>query len=233
MEIKEKFCQTKWGKICYWDFGGGDKTLVFVHGFLGLPAHMGKIKDLADKGVRIIAPYLPSHGKSFYISKGFLFLDLVAVFEEFFQQLGLRNVVLVAHSLGGALTLGLEDKKFIKQIILIDPALVTPEINWKKIPGWIKDMYADRDRFKTEAGKILFPQFFVCLKEFFQLPDLLKLLRTIKTKTPEIPAAYLWGEKDAFTPLPEYVKTAKVFPGGHHWFHWQEEKLIAEIEKFL
>ncbi len=110
--------------LAYADEGKGDKTIIFIHG-LGsyMPAWKNNISVLKND-YRCIAIDLPGYGKS---SKGKyegsmpFYSKIVA---EFIDELGLKNVVLAGHSMGGqiAITTALAFPDKIDQLILTAPA---------------------------------------------------------------------------------------------------------------
>ncbi|MCU0448088.1 MAG: alpha/beta hydrolase [Microscillaceae bacterium] len=111
-------------EIAYLDEGKGKQTLVFVHG-LGsyLPAWQKNIQVLKQQ-FRCIALDLPGYGKS---SKGDYAIGMKFFADallEFIQQLKLKNVVLIGHSMGGqiAMTLAIQSPKTLKKMILVAPA---------------------------------------------------------------------------------------------------------------
>ncbi len=111
-------------EIAYVDEGAGQRTLVFVHGLgSNLKAWQKTIDDLKSD-YRCIALDLPGYGKSgkgeysFHMS---FFADAVGAFMD---SLGLENVVLVGHSMGGQIALHVVLSGFpaIEGLVLIAPA---------------------------------------------------------------------------------------------------------------
>ncbi len=111
-------------RIAYVDEGTGPETLLFLHGLgSNLQAWNKTIAGLRDD-YRCIAIDLPGYGKSskeeYAFGMGF-FADQVAAFTE---ELGLENVTLVGHSMGGqvAITLALRQPEFLDRLVLAAPA---------------------------------------------------------------------------------------------------------------
>lgn len=111
-------------QIAYADQGTGNETIIFIHGLASyIPAWKNNINELkAD--YRCIALDLPGYGKS---SKGNhkVSMDFFAdcIF-EFCNNLGISNVTIAGHSMGGqiALTTALKYPKLVGKLILIAPA---------------------------------------------------------------------------------------------------------------
>ncbi len=110
--------------IAYIDEGAGDQTLLLVH---GLASNAGfwryNIEALAEN-YRVIAVDLPGYGKS---SKGdypYGMSYYASQIERFINELNLKNVTYVGHSMGGqiGLTLAINSPQAIDELILAAPA---------------------------------------------------------------------------------------------------------------
>ncbi|TXF89146.1 alpha/beta hydrolase [Neolewinella aurantiaca] len=111
-------------RLAYVDEGTGPETLLFLHGLgSNLQAWQKTIAGLSND-YRCIALDLPGYGKSSQGDYAFgmsFFANQVAAFIE---SLGLKEVTLVGHSMGGqvAITLALQQPKYLKQLVLAAPA---------------------------------------------------------------------------------------------------------------
>ncbi len=89
-----------------WD-GGGDHTVILVHGFLDLAWGWQPTVSagLAD-GFHVIAPDMRGHGDSDRVGPGsyYHFMDYVADLAAFIDAVGRARVSLVGHSMGGSIT---------------------------------------------------------------------------------------------------------------------------------
>ena len=88
-------------EIAYMDEGEGPYTLLFIHG-LGsyAPAWNKNLGELAEK-YRCIALDLPGYGQSEKGDYPFSMAFFAEAVEAFIDSLGLENIVLVGHSMGG------------------------------------------------------------------------------------------------------------------------------------
>src|SRR3989344_1712941 len=121
--VEKKWVETKWGRLCYLQTAPARMKVVFFHGgFSG--AGMARVfeKVFSERGYQIIAPYLPGHGPSFRIPRGFSYADLVKVMADFVEVMGLEKTVAMGHSLGGRLTWDLRDK--FRATVIISPMLL-------------------------------------------------------------------------------------------------------------
>lgn len=111
-------------ELAYADEGTGNETILFIHG-LGsyMPAWKKNIPVLKDN-FRCVAPDLPGYGKSTNMVHSGEMDFYSAVLKEFIQKLGLENVSLAGHSMGGqvAINTALLYPEVVKKLILIAPA---------------------------------------------------------------------------------------------------------------
>src|SRR4051812_19362021 len=87
-----------------WD-GGGDHTVILLHGFLDNAWGWQAAVDagLGD-GLHVVAPDLRGHGDSDWIGAGgyYHFPDYLADLHDLITQVGRARVSLVGHSMGGS-----------------------------------------------------------------------------------------------------------------------------------
>jgi pimeloyl-ACP methyl ester carboxylesterase len=110
--------------VAYVDAGKGPTTLIFIHGLSSYVRAWERTVPELSKTSRCLALDLPGYGKS---SKGRYpgTMDFYAdVVEQFIQQLHLKNVTLVGHSMGGqiAVTAALKYPTKIQKLVLVAPA---------------------------------------------------------------------------------------------------------------
>ncbi len=123
-------------ELAYLDQGRGEYTLLFIHG-LGsyLRAWQKNVTEL-KKEYRCVALDLPGYGKSRAGNFNFSMTFFARTIDAFIQKLGLQNVVLVGHSMGGqiAMIATLDLQTQIKKLVLIAPAgfetFTDPEKQW-------------------------------------------------------------------------------------------------------
>ncbi len=110
--------------IAYIDEGSGSETIIFIHG-LGsyLPAWKKNIPELS-KQYRCIAIDLPGYGKSSKNPHNGKMSFYAKVVSEFIDNLGLENVILAGHSMGGQISMvaAMHYPDKVKKLILVDPA---------------------------------------------------------------------------------------------------------------
>jgi pimeloyl-ACP methyl ester carboxylesterase len=111
-------------RLAFIDEGKGNQTILFVHGLANyLPVWNAQIKHLS-KSFRCIAVDLPGNGLSSsgdYPYSMFFYAETIRLFIE---QLQLKQVILVGHSMGGQIGMmaALRYPELIDKLILLAPA---------------------------------------------------------------------------------------------------------------
>ena len=141
-------------EIAYIEQGTGNQTILFVHG-LGsyLPAWKKNI-DVLSSSYKCIAIDLPGYGKS---SKGKYAYDMkffADVLGAFIQEMELRNVTLVGHSMGGqiSITTALYYEDLVDRLILVAPAGFETFHEGQK--EWFRGILTSRGVMLTPAENI-------------------------------------------------------------------------------
>lgn len=154
-------------ELAYIDMGYGSRTCFFIHGMgSNFQAWSRNIKELA-KEYRCVAIDLPGYG--FTASNGdFISIpDYADIVLEVIDVLGLNNVILVGHSMGGHICLELarRNETHIHKAVLIAPAGLE-KFTSEEIALIKSVMTADFIENYTRA--IVVENF---EKNFFQMPD--------------------------------------------------------------
>lgn len=114
--------------LFYWEFeGNSSQTIIFLHGLLDEGfSNRRIIKELLGENYRILVFDLPGYGKSKLPMVKFLYqIDVWAsLLREAFDNLLLKSIILVGHSMGGLLAqhIVLKDKEsVVSKLILLAP----------------------------------------------------------------------------------------------------------------
>ncbi len=225
------------------------KNINFSPWIFGDPAGIKYLVSIfTGQKIKIIAPYLPGHGKSFNLPNGINFREYVKVTADFIKNLNLKEFVILGSSFGGRI--GWEIINCIipgcKAALLHAPPLDS-KINLSKIiPGLIVDWVIDVSMgiWKKLTIKNWLPETVkvpsIARFNFWQLPRLIKLFTTAKAPTnmTNKNIEFLWGKSDRTVCCPEnlLIKT-KFYSGGHFWFlrHYPEfhREVYDFVEKYL
>lgn len=125
--FKSQVVQIREGKIHYYSKVGqpNQGTVVFLHGIGGSSAHFAQVMSiLSREGYSILAPDLPSHGKSSELRGGLTGEKLFQSFVQWADQVAPEKFVLIGNSLGGALSLryALDYPQRLSKLVLASPA---------------------------------------------------------------------------------------------------------------
>ena len=181
--------------------------------------------------------------------------DYVEWLHSYIHQHGYQDIILVGHSMGGAIVqlYGLEYGEEVKALVLIGtgarlrvlPAslraleeIVTDRAAWRK---WLENEYSliapELRQALLEEGMQIGPAVtlndYLCCDKF----DIMDKVQTIK-----LPTLAICGSEDEKTPV-KYTKylankiegaTEVVFEGANHWVHLEKPNEVNQaIERFL
>lgn len=217
-------------KLIYYELGQG-QPLIFLHGWGSQPkAYSRTIKELSQR-FRVIAPCLLGHGLSSSVPDKFSFTEFSELAYQFIKKLNLTDIILVGHSLGGAIAVFIaqKDPSLIKKLFLVDStglSVKRSKHKWRRL--WIKKAlfnlkyrpgYQQLFKFITHNSKNL-----VNAKRTAKLTKGLDLENMLQYVS--VPTVLLWGQKDFFF-SEEYANRFQqkipnsrliIIPGqGHDW----------------
>jgi len=141
-----EYIQVKGKRIFYVSAGAG-RPVVYLHGNLGCSLWFSEVMNIP--GYRTIAPDMVNFGRSDRIDSSEID-DYAEFLEAFIDELELKDVLLVAHSLGGAVALktAISRPDLVSKLLLVDSCpidgLRTPEESYpvielyKSNPGLLK-----------------------------------------------------------------------------------------------
>lgn len=133
-----------------------DTCIVLLHGLFGSSANWGGVaRHLADR-YRLVIPDLRNHGRSPHlpdVSYQAHAEDLLALFD----QLDLKRVVLVGHSMGGkvAMQLALQQPETVQGLAIVDMAPVTYGHDFAAIFAGFDAVQLDGLKNRAEADRMM------------------------------------------------------------------------------
>ncbi|MGP3968376.1 alpha/beta fold hydrolase [Streptomyces sp. 6N223] len=154
-------------EIYYKDWGDGPPVL-FLHGWpLNADAWDDQMKRVADNGYRGIAIDRRGHGRSSQPWRGYDFDTFADDLSDLIQELDLRDVTLVAHSMGGgelARYIGRHGTGRVRKAVLlsaIPPLMLRTEANPEGVPAKVfEDMKSgilmERSQFWRDTSEPFF-----------------------------------------------------------------------------
>lgn len=153
--------------IYYKDWGSG-RPVVFIHGWpLNADAWDDQLKHVADNGFRGIAHDRRGHGRSAQPWGGYDFDTFADDLNDLLTRLDLRDVTLVAHSMGGgelARYIGRHGTARVRSAVLlsaIPPLMVRTEGNPEGVPDEVfdqikKGIMTERSQFWRDTSEGFF-----------------------------------------------------------------------------
>jgi pimeloyl-ACP methyl ester carboxylesterase len=223
--------------------------ILLLHGW-GISAEpYHEILNLLAEQHFVLAPDLPSFGRSSYPNLIPDYDSYAKFLLSFLDALNLQQVHLVGHSLGGgiAITLSALAPDRVKSLVLVD-STGNPSVSLlEAIPRRAFEMTAQLLLPKLKLKLADIPQVF-SHNVLFNTGNviqalLLSLLVDLKHLLPSIqaPCLLLWSEKDLTTPLSAAQEMAAKIPdsrlttveeGWHEWGLWYPEKITSIMLAF-
>ncbi len=139
-------------ELTYRGFGSSGKPVIILHGLFGSAANWTSIaRRLADR-YRVIAANLRNHGGSPYATT-MSYHDMAADVRALMDRLGLSQVTLIGHSLGGkvAMQLALETPERVSMLVVVDIAPVSYRHNYSSILRAMERLDLSQIRRRTDA----------------------------------------------------------------------------------
>jgi pimeloyl-ACP methyl ester carboxylesterase len=235
---------------------GRGPTLLFLHGAAGLRGTEPFIARLAER-FDVIVPDHPGFGSSEMPAWLDTIHDLAYFYLDFIQALGLRQINLVGHSLGGwiacelavrhvadlrTLTLVASAGLRLKGVQKLDTFLMSPEERARHLffdPSLAEAAIAERGGEEHLDVQLKNLNTFALLAWQPRLhdPDLAKWMHRIK-----VPTLVLWGDADRVIPPPYAGEFERLIPGsrsetiarcGHLPHIEQTDAFVQTITRFV
>ena len=229
-------------------------TLVLIHGLFGdADAWAGVANTLAEAGHPVLALDLPAHGRT--RASGRTVDEAAAVVSQVLAALAVGPVLLVGHSLGGAVATRVAQSAVagtVQGLLLIAPAGLGSEINQGFIdgmqhagtPALLRRELAKLAQRLPQFGDALVAEMHRGLRErAVPLADLVAGfarhgvqqvdIRPVLDALP-LPVAVLWGRADQVLPwthalnLPPRV-ALHLFADAGHMPQWETGRVVAEL----
>ncbi len=123
-EVKKAHLPVSGYDIAYTDEGKGKQTIIFIHGLGSYLQAWIKNVDQLKADYRCISIDLPGYGKSSKQPHSGQMTFYAEIVNEFVHELGLSNVIIAGHSMGGqiAITTALQYPNIVEGLVLVAPA---------------------------------------------------------------------------------------------------------------
>jgi len=249
--MKHKRVLMDWGYMAYLEKGQG-RPLVFVHGAGNGAQVWQKVMEGLGGDLRLLALDLPGHGSSSCALVETV-EDYASAVEDFLKALDLEEVVLVGHSMGGAIAIKvLKDSSRVGAGVLVGTG-ATLEVNPKLFQGLKEDFVNTvatmarwcfskgalaelveeaREMMLQTGGEVLYRDMHAC-SLYSGREDLGAI---------GVPTLVVCGDKDVMTPpalsqeLVDGIEKAQltVVPGAGHMVQLEAPMKVAQaLEAFI
>ena len=108
--LDTKYLQTSWGEMAYANSGGSGSTLLFLHGTGCDSTDWLSVIDNLPQNHQSITVDFRGHGKSSVPTEPFTLQDLAFDVIHLINSLGLQELILVGHSLGGMVAISVANQ---------------------------------------------------------------------------------------------------------------------------
>jgi len=199
--------------------GGSGPPLLFLHGSEALTEWHPFMAELAES-FEVIVPDHPGFGRSDVPPWLDTIGDLAHFYRAFIEELGLHDIVLVGHDLGGwiAAELALRDARDLRALVLVSAAglplaedgvdtfMSSPDE--LRRAAYVDEAHAPAAGDPQQAKNALMTARLAWTPRFYD-PQLAKWLHRLR-----LPALIVWGDDDAIFPVRQAETFADVIPSA-------------------
>ncbi len=160
VEYKDSFVEINGVKLHYYRAGSGDQTLVLLHGASDNGMCWKPTADLLAEEYDVVMPDAQGHGLSDRLGPDVKSADQADQAAGLIKELGIKNPVLMGHSMGGtcATNVAALYPDLPKAIILEDPGWMTPGEAPSNRREGARDMRTRAEQFQTMTIEELIEQ---------------------------------------------------------------------------
>lgn len=238
-------------RITYWEGGVSSDAapLLFVHGWAVSVIPYQELLNSLSQHYRVIAPVLPNLGESKGPYSVWNYHSYAQFLATFIHQLGLKQVHIMGHSLGGGVSIVFSAlfPTLVRSLTLIDSTGVPSGSIPQVLPRRLVEMTAQTPQMRfPQVGKIFqaFSYNILMAPQNVLATLWLSLEQDLKPLLPKIqaPTLVLWGGNDMTTPLQcaetllQEIKDSRMQvldQGFHEWCLFLVEDFTKMVCRFL
>ena len=236
--------------------------VILLHGYTDSRRSWERILPMLPNSLRVFALTQRGHGESDKPATGYAPGDFAADVIQFMDQLGIRQAVIVGHSMGSIVgrRIALDNPERVRGLVL-EGAFATLKGNqimedfWKQAIEPLTDPVPDQFVVDFQRSTLARPVpgwfFDLVVGESRKAPIQVwkgvigQLVQTdflAETARVQAPTLILWGDRDAFAPLAEQKLLQSTIPGSRlviytgtgHGMHWEEpERFVRDLVQFV
>ncbi|UXA16336.1 alpha/beta fold hydrolase [Mycobacterium sp. SMC-4] len=127
-----KFLDLHGDRLAYQDAGGGEDTLLLIHGMAGSSATWREVIPQLAKNYRVVAPDLLGHGQSAKPRSDYSLGAFAVLLRDFLDELGITRATVVGQSLGGGVAMQFvyQHPDYCERLVLISSGGLGPDVGW-------------------------------------------------------------------------------------------------------
>ena len=148
IEPTSQFVKVRGIRLRYVDWGGDAPVMLLLHGDMRTSRSWDAVARRLSDDYRVIALDMRGHGDSDWTPRGYRFTERVDDLAAFCEELGLREVIGVAHSTGGVVMAlcARQHPGTFSQLALMEPMVVVDDRFHKMVAG---REHAERSTWKS------------------------------------------------------------------------------------
>jgi pimeloyl-ACP methyl ester carboxylesterase len=241
------------GKIYYSDSGSGGDAIVFLHGYLETSDIWAGFSDKFSGDYRIISVDLPGHGLSKVYGECHSMEFMAGAVRDLLDNLGIRQIILIGHSLGGYITLAFAElyPEMLKAFCLFHshPFADTEQTRQKRgneikvvrsgkryliYPESVSMMYAPENLLKMKEAVQRSKDIASCIREEGMVAVLNGMMirpsRISVLENGKVPYLWILGKKDNYISSEDVLQKVRI-PSGSKAFVLENSGHMGFIEE--
>jgi len=205
-------------RIHSFEYGGGDSTLLLLHGLSGSSRWWSRnVADLA-RDHRVLVPDLIGFGRSRRTRRLPGINEVARLLIDWLRAIEVPRISLVGHSMGGQISVHIATSapQLLDRLVLVDSSGIPRPISGRALLRFATEVgpmwrWGDPSFLPTIAGDALAAGPRVLLRAIHHL-----LLDDVRPLLPRIeaPTLLLWGERDSLVPIGDAMHFRENIPGS-------------------
>ena len=168
--MNTEYLELDGGRMAFEQAGAGGPALVFLHGFACDRSFLAPQTAHFSAGHRVVSVDFLGHGQSDTPETEYRLPRFAAEVARLLEHLGLKNVVVVGHSMGGSVALELAAgwPELVRSAVSIDSTLISsPERKAKALPAMLRSLQGPHYLMAARrfAGSMVLPSDGEAIKE--------------------------------------------------------------------
>lgn len=230
-------------RVNYKQYGEG-KDIVLLHGWGQNIQMMEPLGNNFCNRFRITIVDLPGFGLSEEPDFAYTVYDYVELLKDLFNELNIKNPILMGHSFGGRLSIIYSSKYDVDKIVLFGSPCVRHEYKSKK-----QSLFKTLKKVKIFSPLVKYMKNHTGSVDYRNASPMMKdiLVKTVNedlsecAKKIKCPSLLIWGDKDEAVPLNEanelkdLIKDSEliVLPGTHYCYLENLDKIVNILNNFI